>query len=190
MDPSVSISSAAMALVDSRNMLVKRWSADKADLKGGMLLTAFPAQPGAYRLRVAAIDAAGRHGTLEYPFDAELTSAGTLKLSAIALGVAQNNDFAPRMIFGREPAALAHLELHGRSSAPIVRLELAESEDGPALVSVPARLTETGDPVRRIAIGALPIGALFPGDYVVRAVVTNDGRPMGRVMRTLRKVKW
>jgi hypothetical protein len=92
------------------------------------------------------------------------------------------------MIFADEPAAIAYLELYGRSPSPVVRLELAESEDGPALVSAPARLTETDDPERRIAVGALPLGGIFPGDYLVRAVVTNDGRPIGRAIRTLRNV--
>jgi hypothetical protein len=188
MDPSVALSSAAMGLVDTRGKMSKQWSANKDDLKSGMLVSAFPVQPGAYRLRVAAIDTSGRHGTVEYPFVAELTTAGTMKLSAIALGVSRNGTFQPRMIFGEEPAAVAYLEVYGRSPSPVVRLELAESEDGPALVSAPARLTETDDPERRIAVGALPLGGIFPGDYLVRAVITNDGRPIGRAIRTLRKV--
>jgi VWFA-related protein len=188
MDPSVALSSAAMGLVDVRGKMSKQWSANKEDLKSGMLVSAFPVQPGAYRLRVAAIDTAGRHGTVEYPIVAELTTAGSMKLSAIALGVSRNGTFLPKMIFADEPAAIAYLELYGRSPSPVVRLELAESEDGPALVSAPARLTETDDPERRIAVGALPLGGIFPGDYLVRAVVTNDGRPIGRAIRTLRKV--
>jgi hypothetical protein len=188
MDPSVVLTSAAMALVDARGRLTKQWTADREELRSGQLVTAFPALPGAYRLRVAAIDREGRHGTVEYPFIAELTSAGSLKLSAIALGIANSNGFEPRMIFGTEPIAVAYLEMYGRSPAPAVRLELAQSNDGPALVSVPARLSETDDPERRIAVGALPLTGLFPGDYLVRAVVTNDGRPIGRAMRTLRKV--
>ena len=38
-----------------------------------------------------------------------------------------------------------------------------------------------------MVIGALPIAALPPSDYVVRAIVSVDGRPVGRVLRTLRK---
>lgn len=188
MDPSVRIASAAMGLIDSRGRMSKQWTADKSDLESGMLISAFPVPPGNYRLRVAAIDAAGRHGTVEYPFTAELATAGTLKLSAIALGVSRDGSFQPKMIFGDEPAAVAYLELYGRSPAPVIRLELAETEEGPALVDAPARLVETDDPERRIAVGALPIGGLLPGDYLVRVVITNDGRPIGRATRTLRKV--
>lgn len=188
MDPSVRFTSAAMGLVDSRGKMSKQWTANKDDLKSGMLVSAFPVPPGAYRLRVAAIDSNGRHGTVEYPFTADLTTAGNLKLSAIALGVSRDGSFQPKMIFGAEPAAIAYLEVYGRSPAPVVRLELAESEEGPALVSAPARLTETEDPERRVAVGALPLTGIFPGDYLVRVVITNDGRPVARATRTLRKV--
>jgi hypothetical protein len=39
-----------------------------------------------------------------------------------------------------------------------------------------------------VATGAVPIGALPPGDYVVRAMVALEGHPATRVVRTLRKV--
>jgi VWFA-related protein len=188
MDPSVGIVAAAMGLVDSRNRLVNQWTAEKADLASGRLFAAFPASQGSYRLRVAAIDTAGRHGTVEYPFTADLGSAGGFKLSTIVLGVSRNNSFEPKMIFGQEEAAVAYLELYGRAREPVIRLELAESMEGAPVVGVPARITETSDPDRRVAVAALPIGSVFPGDYVVRAVVTDDGKPLGRTTRTLRKV--
>jgi hypothetical protein len=42
---------------------------------------------------------------------------------------------------------------------------------------------------RYIATVALPIGALPPGDYVVRATVAAAGQAPGRVVRTLRKLR-
>ena len=53
------------------------------------------------------------------------------------------------------------------------------------MTGVPRVLSQDSD--RRIAIGALPIAALPLGDYVVRAIVSIDGRPVGRITRTLRK---
>lgn len=188
MDPSVKLTSAAMGLVDSRNSLVHQWTANKNDLAGGSLLANFPVSPGAYRLRVAAIDSQGRHGTVEYAFSAELTQAGPLKLSGIALGVSRDGGFEPRMVFGEEPAAVVYVEMYGRMRQPAVRIELAESMDGPAVVSVPATVQQTADAERQIAVGALAITGIFPGDYLVRVVVTDDGRPLGRATRTLRKV--
>jgi hypothetical protein len=68
-----------------------------------------------------------------------------------------------------------------------VALELAGSEDGRALVRVPASVNPGRTENFRTATGVVPIGALAPGDYVVRAIVSLDGRPLGRVYRTLRK---
>ena len=39
----------------------------------------------------------------------------------------------------------------------------------------------------RIAFGGFSIATLEPGDYQMRAVVSLDGKPVGRVVRTLRK---
>jgi hypothetical protein len=38
-----------------------------------------------------------------------------------------------------------------------------------------------------VATGAVPLGALPPGDYVVRGVVRLEDGTTGRVTRTLRK---
>jgi hypothetical protein len=188
MDPSMRLSSAAMALIDGRNRLVRQWTATRDDLDNAALLANFPVEPGNYRLKVAAIDTQGRHGTVEYGFTAELTPAGPLKLSGIALGVSDAAGFEPRMIFGAEPAAVVYVEMYGSMPEPAVRIELAETADGPAVVSVPATVRAMSSGDRRMAVGAVPISSLFPGDYLVRVVVTNDGRPLGLATRTLRKV--
>ena len=66
-------------------------------------------------------------------------------------------------------------------------MELAATEDGPALVRVPGTIAATGDATRRRATGVVPIGQLAPGDYLVRAVVSLDGQPIATLTRTLRK---
>jgi len=38
------------------------------------------------------------------------------------------------------------------------------------------------------ATGSVPLGALPPGDYVVRGVVRLEDGTTGRVMRTIRKI--
>jgi len=49
----------------------------------------------------------------------------------------------------------------------------------------------TGEPSedQHVALGGIPIGALPPGDLVVRAIVSLDGVPVGAVTRTLRKAQ-
>jgi hypothetical protein len=39
----------------------------------------------------------------------------------------------------------------------------------------------------RVAFGGFSVAALPPGEYLMRAVVSLDGKPVGKVVRTLRK---
>jgi VWFA-related protein len=191
MDPSATFASVAVGLFDSKGKLAAQWTADREDLEARPLIAALAGAPGLYRVRVAAIDSTGRRGTVDYGFRADLESAGPLKLSAIALGVLAPG-FRPRLQFSNEAAAVGFCEIYGvppRAGEITVRIDIAESLEGPALVSSAARLQNTEDAARRVAIGTLALTSLGPGDYLVRAIVSLDGRPVGRIYRTLRKVK-
>ncbi len=191
-DPSATFESAAAGLFDAKGRLVAQWTAQRPELESRPLLSALVAPAGAYRVRVAAVDAAGRRGTVDYNFQADLTPAGPLKVSAMVLGAAANGTFKPRLQFGAEPVGVGYLEIYGappRSAEIAVRMEIAASDDGPPLAATTATVQKTSDDARRIVIGPLPLNALAPGDYLVRAVVSIDGRAAGRVTRTLRKVK-
>jgi len=186
----VTFKEAVFGLIDTRRgKLVAQWTANEAELSGAQVVTAGAGAPGPYRLRVAAIDVNGRRGTAEYEFPAELTAADPLSLSAMALGVSRDGSFSPKLVFGTDQAAVAYFEAYGQLSRPdavTVRLEVSRSPDGRALVTAVPRVVSQGE-LRRLVIGALPIAALAPGDYVVRAIVSVDGRPVGRITRTLRK---
>jgi VWFA-related protein len=189
-DGSVAFTAAAAGLYDSKGKLVAQWTADKQELAPRPMIAALAAHASAYRLRVAAIDSNGRRGTVDYHFRAELESAGPLRLSAIALGVAGPN-FQPRLRFAGEPSAVGYFEIYGnppRASELTVRMEIAPTTDAPAIITSPASLQATEDEARRLAIAPLAIASLSPGDYLVRAIVNIDGRPAGTVYRTLRKV--
>jgi hypothetical protein len=54
-------------------------------------------------------------------------------------------------------------------------------------MTMPLAIESTSDPDRYQATGAVPIGNLPAGDYVVRVVVGLEGQGEGRVMRTIRK---
>lgn len=185
-DPAMKPAAAAAGLFDARGRLVGQWTARPEDLSAGTLVGALVAPPGAYRLRLAATSADGRSGTADADVAAELTPAGPLQLSALVLGVSRGA-FQPRLQFGAEPVALAHVEIYGgKAGLPVVAtFEISRTLNGPPIVSVPGALGAAGD--HHAASGALPIGALPPGDYVVRAIVGVDGQPSGRVVRTLRK---
>ena len=192
LDPAVTFSAVAVGLFDAKGKLAAQWTADKEDLSGRPLIAALAGNAGLYRLRVAAVDAAGRRGTVDYHFRAELENAGPLKLSAMALGVMRPG-FRPRLQFGPEDAAaIGYFELYGvspRGSEITVRMEISATRDGEALVASAAKLQTTEDEARRIVIAPLALAPLPPGDYVVCGIVSIDGRQVGRVYRTLRKVR-
>ena len=184
------IASAVFGLIDTvRNKLVVQWTANARELAMLPIVTAGEAAPGPYRLRVAAVDANGRQGTVEYEFMATLADAKPLTLSALALGTSSEAGFAPKLIFGGDQAAVAYLEAYGPAATPdsvAARLEVAASPDARALATAVPRVINASED-RRMIVGAIPIASLPPGDYVVRAIVSVDGRPVGRVVRTLRK---
>jgi VWFA-related protein len=190
-DPAIKLTDAAAGLFDSQGRLVAIWNAEPADLAANSLLAALAVDPGSYRLRVAARDASGRSGTADYEVAAELPVAGPMKLSSLVLGLSRNGAFQPRLQFTTEPVALAYLELYG--GTPGTRLsaivEVAQNVESPALLTTPLALEASGEEGRYLATGAVAIGALPAGDFVVRAVVGVEGQPAGRVYRTLRIVK-
>ena len=58
--------------------------------------------------------------------------------------------------------------------------------EGPAIATLPVTLTRV-DESRVTATAAVPLGALAPGDYVIRALVRLEDGTIGQVTRTLRK---
>jgi len=186
-DPAASLASAGAILVEGAGRIVARWFASDAGARP--LLGAMAVPGGTYRLRVAAIDTAGRPGVAEDVVEARLTSVGPLSLSSLMLGVSRQGGTRPQLEFGAEPAAIASFDIYGGVAGMglSTALELARDLDGPALFSLPLSL-ERADEERVVATGVAPIGALPPGDYVVRGVIRLEDGTMGRVIRTLRKV--
>ena len=189
-DASAAVSSAMVALFDDQGRMVARAQLAGADLAASPVISALSVPPGTYRLRVAAAETNGRVGAADYTVIAELAPAGPLTLSALVMGLSREGQFSPRLEFGDEASAMAHLEIYGgkEGTAVGVAFEVARTPNGPALVTLPGAIAATSEPDRFIVTAALPIGALAPGDYVVRAIVAAQGQAGGRVLRPLRKV--
>lgn len=187
-EPGVSIGSLLAALYNRDGALVSSWAATAEELRRSPVIGAMPVEPGAYRLRVAAIDTTGRAGTADYDVEAEVVRTGPLTLSSVVLGLSRDGRFLPRLQFGDEPAAIGYVELYGAEPGTRISsaLELAVTLNGPPLVTVPLVIEAAGEK-RYIATGALPIGNLPPGDYIVRALIGLEGQALTRVVRTLRK---
>jgi hypothetical protein len=64
-------------------------------------------------------------------------------------------------------------------------LEVAASESGKAIARADTRI-EAPSAGRRAAEGRLSLAQLAPGDYVARAIVSAEGRALGRVTRPFR----
>jgi VWFA-related protein len=189
LDRLAAITSAAFGLIDNRGRLVAQWTANERELGRSPIASAGLALPGRYRLRVAAVDSSGRRGAADYEFEASLTSIGPLAASALVPGVSRAG-FVPRLQFGPEPTAMGVLEMYGpiaELSTVSVAFELAPTPEAAPIAHVPGVLTVTRDASLHRASGVVPLGALAPGDYTLRAVVTIDGKPAGRVSRTIRK---
>ncbi len=184
---STPLTSAGAVLVDHEGTVVARWNA--VDAGESPLVGAMRVKAGSYRLRTAAVDAAGRGGAADYRFDATLSRVGPLSLGSVVLGLSREGRLLPRLEFSTEPSALASFEIYGGAEGMAITaaLEIAKTADGPPLFLVPLAV-QAGEG-RHVAMGTVPIGALPPGDYAVRGVVRIEGGPTGRTTRTLRKVR-
>ena len=188
-DPGAQIATLGAVLYNDEGRAIAQWTGSGADIRQSPVMAAMLVPPGVYRVRVAAIDALGRGGVTEAEVNATLTPAGPLQLSSLVLGLSRQGSFTPKLQFGAEPVAIAHVEIYGGTPGMGVTagLEVARTLNGPALLTVPLALSP-GDG-RHLATGAVPIGALPGGDYAVRAIIGVEGQPAGRVVQTLRKVK-
>ena len=191
-DPTATLTSASVGLFDEHGTLKKQWTAQPGDLAKRPVMAAVGAAPGAYRMRVAAVDSTGRTGTADYDMQAEIPRADPLKLSALILGTQQKGGgLAPRMDFSTEPIAIGYLEIYNvpTGGTVTVDLDIAQTSDGAALATAPTNVNPASAPDARIAFGGFDISGMRPGDYLVRAVVSLDGKPVGKVVRTLRKTE-
>jgi len=190
LDASASLAAASIGLFDEKNTLKKQWTAQPADLAKRPVMAALAAPAGTYRVRVATVDASGRAGTADYELKVEVPRADPLKLSTLVLGTqAQGSGFAPRLEFGSEAVAIGLLEIYGvpKTGAVTVDLDIVQTVEGAPLATAQTTVGPGNAEDMRIAFGGFSIASLPPGDYQMRAIVSLDGKPVGKVVRTLRK---
>ena len=187
-DPAAKITAATIALVDQAGKLVAQTTAGEKELAQSPILIATAVPPGTYRLRFAAVDAAGRAGAADYPLVADFTAAGPLKLGSLMVGSLRNNSMAMALQFRDEEKVVGYLEMYGQITGPVkARMEVAATPDGPALATVQPGGSGTSEPDKFILTAEIPIASLAPGDYVLRAILSMADQPEGKVMKTFRK---
>jgi hypothetical protein len=192
LDPSGTLTAASIGLFDEKNTLKKQWTAQSAELKARPVMAVLSAPAGTYRLRVAAVDAAGRAGATDYELKVEVPRADPLKLSTLVLGTQkQGGGFQPVLDFSNLPVAIGVLEIYGvpKGGAVTMELDIAQTAEGQRLAAAETTVAPGDSEDMRRAFGGFSIANLAPGDYLMRAVVSLDGKPVGKVVRTLRKTQ-
>ena len=144
--------------------------------------------PGAYTLRLAAIDASGRRGSVHHEAKAAVVSAGGLRISDLVLAPPGEGALRPVVDLAADSTGLlAFVELAGKDQATLagaaVALEVAESETGAALLRVPVEVSSPGADGVRVARVTLAGGLIPPGEYFARAAISADGKPVAALTR-------
>ena len=155
-----------------------------------LVLSSVTLDPGEYTVRVAAVDESGRGGSVHHSLNARLTRMGG-GLSASDLILVSQPPTAgelprprPSTVIDNETVS-AMLELTGGDQSLLgrakVTLQIADAENGNALVNVEARNVARGN-VRAFA-ATMRLGVLPPGEYVARALINVPGQPEVRLTR-------
>jgi VWFA-related protein len=148
--------------------------------------------PGTYRVRLAAVDTAGKRGSVErevaaFGMENHEFAIGDLILSAVRDG--RGNDLrAPVVLQVADGQLGTYTELYTNKPGSLddakVVFEIADSADGPTLQTIVAEFREGNDPTRRQALAVVPVGALPPGRYIARAMIAKGER-----VRQVRQVR-
>jgi hypothetical protein len=146
--------------------------------------------PGAYTLRVAVVDRAGRRGSVQHPFRAEQRSDGPLAVGDLTL--AERPSSAGEFLTPVEARVssgwlLAYTELYAEAPSMFeqtrVVVEVADDESGPTRASADAVLRGPTETPRRVVSAAVAVDHLPPGRYVARARVMRASAEVARLHR-------
>lgn len=190
---SVTFTAVSAGLVTADGRLVAQWTANEEELKMPMVFAALLADPGTYRLRMAATDSAGRAGAADFNIDVKLHKADTVEVSETWTFSTASGQLMPALTYSGDDTAMVLFELYGQPPPGFfAQVELAKTPDGPAL-QAPQLQAVPGDPNAppeqaffRI-VGQFPLADLEPGDYVARFTLGKD--PQVKLLRTIRKIE-
>jgi VWFA-related protein len=147
--------------------------------------------PGNYRVRLAAVDNAGKSGSVEREVTAFGMTNHELALSDLILNSLRQdgaNDLRTPVVPQVSDGQLAtYTEIYTNTPGTLddtkVVFEVADTADGPTLQTSEAELRERPDRTMRQALGVVPVGALPPGRYIARAMVSRGGKNVGKLTR-------
>jgi VWFA-related protein len=158
-----------------------------------LLLTSLLLDPGEYTLRLAAVGADGAAGSVHHTIDARLEPVGNgFKASDLILTSELGAGDLPRptptgVIDSETLTAIVELTSadYKRLNSARVRIQIAETETAPPLVSSDTRLVPRNDELSAFA-STMKLTMLPPGEYVARAVLSVPGANETRITRSFR----
>ena len=149
-------------------------------------------EPGKYSLRLAAVDAEGRRGSVVRDLSAWKTAGEEFAVGDLMVGAPppENRPMEPQVEPQvHEGVLAAYVELYASSPAAfddaVVAMELADDVDGPPLATITTHELAGSRPTTRGAQAVFSVGNLPSGRYVVRAQITRGGKPAGMLVRPL-----
>jgi hypothetical protein len=142
--------------------------------------------PGTYTLKLAVTEG-DRTGSIEHPIHAALPDpASGVALSELMVGGVTEVAELLRPTVGYEVTyGLVHgyMEAYGPTLESVtMEYEIAKDVDGPALLNFDVQPRPAGE-ARAIFSHVMPVRALPPGKYVLRAILSAGGRSMKTLAR-------
>jgi VWFA-related protein len=151
-----------------------------------IVMTTMELPPGAYRLRVAAVDADGSAGTIEIPLIAGAhETAGGVRIGDLMIGVTSGSELEPRgqIADSDEITAIVQVADAG-AEAPAGTLQFVRG--GTTTASAAAPLTAVAKPGGPFTLqGSIGAGTLAPGRYTAVATIRLGDQVAGRVSRVM-----
>ena len=146
--------------------------------------------PGTYYLRIAAVDAQGRRGSVIHEVNAWQMAGEAFAFGDLFVGNLPDGGLQVKP--GVEPhvdsgTVAAFMELYtstpGGLKGAEVTFEIASNQDAPALATSTAAMIGEAGASRRVAQAAVEAAVLPPGRYIARARIAYDGKPAGVLIR-------
>ena len=147
-------------------------------------------EPGVYEVRLAAVDAQGRHGSVVRDVNAwkmageEFTYADLVVNHAATAGSGLRPDVEPHV---DADGVAAYMELYAATEDTFknvtVNFEIADDDSAPALLAIPVDLKPGAQPTWRVAQGFVGAEPLPSGRYVARARVMRGDKLAGVLVR-------
>ena len=188
--PGTKLTAATVGFYNSAGKLVAQWNARPEELGRSPITAAVTIAPGAYRMRVAAL-ADAKSGTTDTSVEAQLATLPPLTAGAMILGGSQGG-FVPKLLFtSQDAAAVGLFEVYGvtKDTKLDVTFEIAKDEKSDPLGTGPGTIANGPGEDARIIYGGFGLAPVEPGDYLLRATITVDGKKAGVVSKTIRKVQ-